>query len=279
MRQAKATADMPPIESTGNRIEINGRAPRIDELAFLAQVNYGHFTSMQVRDRSVRGLGLHLQRLANATRDLFGSELDIDQVRRWIRQILDEDPVSLRITVFSQALDRSFLERPVPADVLIATSPARAPRTQPLRLLSIRHERAVPQIKHVGTFGLFHHWRQARLAGFDDVVFTTVDGEISEGSIWNIGFWDGKRLIWPSAPALPGITMQLLDVRLRANGFETVVRPVFQDQLEGFRCAFTMNSGSVGPMIASIDSQSFDVDGRLMQMLTAAYESQAMEAI
>ena len=279
MNEAKTTTTLLQSESAGSRIEINGRAPRIEELACLAQVNYGHFTSMQVRDRSARGLSLHLQRIAKATRDLFGSELDIEQVRRWMRQILDEAPASLRITVFSQSLDRSFLERPVPADVLIASSPARAARTEPLRLQSIRHERVLPHIKHVGTFGLFHEWRQARLAGFDDVVFTTADGEISEGSIWNIGFWDGQRVIWPSAPALPGITLQLLDSGLRVLGIETVIRPIFLDQMEGFRCAFTMNSGSVGPMVTSIDTQHFEVDGELKKLLAAAYESQSPELI
>lgn len=270
---------MPRRESTGQRIEINGRAPRIDELAVLAQINYGHFTSMQVRDCRVRGLALHLRRLADATQDLFGSRLDIEQVRCWMRQVLDDDPVSLRITVFSQALDRAFLERPVPADVLIATGPVRASRTEPLRLQSIRRERVLPRVKHVGTFGLFHDWRQARLAGFDDVVFTTERGEISEGSIWNIGFWDGQRVIWPSAPALPGITLQLLDAGLHAMGIETVVRPVFVDRLDGIRCAFTINSGSVGPMIKSIDTRPFDVDDSLLPTLMAAYETQMPEPV
>ena len=279
MNQTKTTAPLRPPESAGNRIEINGRAPRVDELAFLAQVNYGHFTSMQVRDRSVRGLALHLQRLANATQYLFGSALDIEQVRRWMRQILDDDPVSLRITVFSQSLDRGFLERPMPADVLIATSPARVARTESLRLQAVRHERVLPQIKHVGTFGLFHEWRQARLAGFDDVLFTSTDGEISEGSIWNIGFWDGQRVIWPSAPALPGITQQLLECGLRAAGIETVKHSVFHDRLGGFRCAFTMNSGSVGPMITSIDSQHFETDLDLVKLLSSAYDSQPMEPV
>ena len=227
----------------------------------------------------MRGLALHLQWLANATQDLLGSELDIEQVRRWMRQLLDDDPASVRITVFSQSLDRAFLERPVPADVLIASSPARAARTEPLRLHAVCHERVLPKIKHVGTFGLFHAWREARIAGFDDVVFTNADGEVSEGSIWNIGFWDGQRVIWPSAPALPGITLQLLDAGLRACGIETVICPVFLDHIERFRCAFTMNSGSVGPMIASIDSQHFEVDADFMKLLCSAYDSRSMEPV
>ena len=263
-----------------SRITLNGRVPELAELAFLAQVNYGHFTSMQVRDRGVRGFALHLQRLVEATRTLFGSELDVDRLRAQVRQILDADEAaSLRITVFSLALDRAQLERPVATDVLLATDAARNPRTSPLRVQSVPHERVLPQIKHAGTFGLFHHWRQARLAGYDDAVFTTAEGEISEGSIWNIGFWDGTRVIWPGAPALPGITLQLLDAGLRANGIETVVRPVHSDRLGEYRCAFTMNSGSVGPMIESIDGHRFAIDDGLMRLLAAAYESQPLEPI
>ena len=266
-------------QSTAGRLLLNGRLPTIDELAFLAQVNYGHFTTMQVRERRVRGFGLHLQRLVTATRELFGSDLDIDQLRVQVRQMLDDEPVSLRITVFSRALDRARPEIPVAADVLIAMSPARSPRNGSLRLRAIRHERSMPHIKHIGMFDLLHLCRQARLAGFDDVVLTTAEGEISEGSTWNIGFWDGQRVIWPSAPALTGITLQLLDRGLRAQGIETVTCPVLGDQLAGFRSAFMVNSGSIGPMIESIDTRGFDVDDEVLRMLAAACESQSMEMI
>jgi branched-subunit amino acid aminotransferase/4-amino-4-deoxychorismate lyase len=262
-----------------DRIELNGRVPDLAELGFLAQVNYGHFTTMQVRDRGARGFSLHLRRLQDATRELFGTELDADRVRDWVRQILDDDAATLRVTVFSLALDRRHLDRPVAVDVLISCGKPASPRTTPLRLKSIHFERTLPRIKHVGTFEQFHHWRQARLGGFDDVVFTTAAGEVSEGSIWNIGFWDGERVIWPQAPALRGITMQLLDQGLSAQGVGTVVRPVALGQLDTFRGAFIVNSGSIGPMIEYIDSQRFEIDVVLMQRLQSAYESRPVELI
>ena len=265
--------------SASARIVLNGREPTLAELAFLAQLNYGHFTTMQVRERRVRGFGLHLQRLAAATRELFDSNLDIDRVRAEVRELLDDEPASLRITVFSRALERNRLERSAAPDVLIATTAPRTPRKGPLRLQSVHHQRVLPRIKHVGMFDLLYLWRQARIAGFDDVVLTTADGEIAEGSTWNIGFWDGRRVIWPAAPALPGITLQLLDAGLRDRGIETVTRPLPCDQLTGFRSAFMVNSGSVGPLIEAIDAQRFDVDDNLLDMLTAAWESQSMEVV
>ena len=66
---------------SAERIELNGGKPDPAALAWLAQVNYGHFTTLQVQQRGARGFRLHLQRLADATRELFGSELDLERVR------------------------------------------------------------------------------------------------------------------------------------------------------------------------------------------------------
>src|SRR3546814_7565563 len=59
-----------------------------------------------------------------------------------------------------------------------------------MRAASFVHERALPHIKHVGTFAQFHLARQARGRGFDDVLFVGSDGRVSEGTVWNVGFWD-----------------------------------------------------------------------------------------
>ncbi|WIX75724.1 hypothetical protein QRX50_30085 [Amycolatopsis carbonis] len=57
--------------------ELNGAEPGAVQLARVLG-GYSHFTAMQVRDGRVRGLDLHLTRLASSTRLLFGSELDLD---------------------------------------------------------------------------------------------------------------------------------------------------------------------------------------------------------
>jgi branched-subunit amino acid aminotransferase/4-amino-4-deoxychorismate lyase len=261
------------------RTEVNGQPADVETLAFMAQVNYGHFTSMQVRDGSVRGLGLHLDRLERATRRLFGSTLDRRCVREWLRRAVAGGSVSARVTVFSRRLDRARLEQPVDVAVLVATTPMRDPDHTPLRVRSIVHERVLPETKHVGTFDLLHHWREARLAGCDDVVFTSAAGEISEGSIWNIGFWDGAAVILPAAPSLPGITVQLVEAGLAAHGIACVRRAVRAGVFDGFGAAFAMNSGNPCRPIASIDGHAFAFDAGFMARLHAAYLSRPMERI
>lgn len=189
----------------------NGRPAQVEDL-LPALVNYGHFTSMQVRGHAVQGLALHLARLSQATRELFGSKLDVVQVQAWMTQALKQagqGDASLRVTVYSRHFDFRNPLAAVPVDVLVAVS-APVALTAPKRVRSVVWQRELPQIKHVGTFGLFAERRAAMAAGFDDVLFVSATGGISEGSTWNLALHDGERLLWPQAPALRGTAEALL---------------------------------------------------------------------
>ncbi|WP_440223050.1 aminotransferase class IV [Dokdonella sp. MW10] len=271
-------ADGEHVPMTIDRIELNGEVADAAALARLAQVNYGHFTSMQVRDGGVRGLDLHLARLDAATRELFGMPLEPDTVRLLLRQAIAGDAdMSLRVTVFSRAFDRTRPERTSAPDVLVAASDPRGPHEAPLRLRAVAHERAAPHIKHVGTFDLFHRVREARLAGADDVLFTTRAGAVSEASIWNVGFRDGARVVWPNAPALHGITQQVITRGLRARGIEVVSREITLDDAKGFRTAFVCNSSTPACAIAAIDGVVLARDEAALELVRAAYASQPLE--
>ncbi|OUL07146.1 hypothetical protein B0X78_19745, partial [bacterium AM6] len=88
-------------------VTCNGATARAEDL-LPALTNYGHFTSLQARGNAVQGLDLHLQRLAKATQELFGSGLDIAQVQAWMAQALQQAgqvDASMRVTVFSRRFD------------------------------------------------------------------------------------------------------------------------------------------------------------------------------
>lgn len=254
-----------------HRIEVNGEPATVDDLRLLAVQNYGHFTSMQVREGGVQGLDRHLDRLRHATRELFGGDLDSDAVRGWMRRAVAGIAAAfLRVNVFSRRFDRDRPCEPVAPDVLVTTAPARTVDAAPLRVRSQRYDREAPHLKHVGTFGLFHQRRIAQRHGFDDALFVGADGAISEGTIWNVGFFDGERVVWPQAPMLRGISMQLLQDGLARSGFPQLVRHVALDELGGFRAAFFTNSGRAVQPIACIDDVGFAVDAGLCERLEAA---------
>ena len=241
-------------------------------LRALALSNYGHFTSMQVRARSVRGLDLHLHRLKSATRELFDATLEDDRIRGAILAALDGeglDDASVRVTVFSRAFDYAHPDRAVPVDVLVSLTPPREADTKPVWVKTYPFQRPLPHLKHIGTFPLFQHRRQARRDGFDDALFVDAKGRISEGSVWNIGFWDGQQVVWPQAEALRGTEEKLLQAGLAEVGVAQRHLPVEARALAGMKAAFAANATGVWP-ISGIDETALRPDPALMEKLAAA---------
>jgi branched-subunit amino acid aminotransferase/4-amino-4-deoxychorismate lyase len=258
-----------------DRIEVNGAPATVADLRLLVQTNYGHFSAMQVANRCVRGLDLHLDRIEHATRELFGSAIDRERVRACLRHAVGarSTPLSLRVNIFSRALNRDRMADMAAPDVLVMTGPPSRAPAAPLRLKSFRYARDLPQVKHVGTFPLFHYRRLAQQAGFDDALFVDGAGLVSEGSIWNIGFSDGVGIVWPDAPRLEGISMQLLQAGLERNGVPSTLRRIALRDIGAMRSAFFTNSGTAVRMVCCIDDIELPVDYDLQARLVTAYES------
>lgn len=260
---------------------LNGVA--VDEAAWrsVALTNYGHFTSLLVRDRAVQGLGLHLQRLADATRELFGTPLDVDRTKGWMRDASGDGEAlqSMRVTVFSRAFNRERPADACDADVLIATTPADTIATPAISVATARYQRDAPQIKHVGTFGLFQQKLLAQRRGYDDVLFVDGNGQISEGSVWNIGFFDDGGVTWPQAEMLDGVSQRLLKRGLEECGVRSTHRPVSSKNLASFRGAFFTNSRRAVVPVKRIDDTNYVVDLRDSEMLQRALATQPWQPL
>jgi branched-subunit amino acid aminotransferase/4-amino-4-deoxychorismate lyase len=265
-------------------IVCNGRRAGAADLVALAMRNHGHFTTMQVRDRAVRGLDLHLARLRDATHELFDAVLDDARVLDGLRQALDfagSGDCTARVSVCAREPARAAQVGPLAADdldVVVALTPPVEPDPRPTRAASVVHERALPHVKHVGTFAQFHFARQARGRGFDDVLFTDAGGRISEGSVWNVGFRDGDAVVWPDAPALRGTCERLLQAGLAEFGVAQRMQPLRLADLAGFRAAFACNSRGVRP-IGAIDGTAFPGDPALAGLLAGALERHAPQPV
>jgi branched-subunit amino acid aminotransferase/4-amino-4-deoxychorismate lyase len=260
---------------------LNGQPASAEDLRALALNNYGHYTSMQMRARAVRGLDLHLQRLHSANRELFDADLDETRVRAAIVAALDAqgiDDASIRVTVFSRDYDYMDPGRASGGDILVTLTPPRSARTQPLRLKSYPFERAMAHIKHVGTFPQLRLRGQALRDGYDDALFIDAAGHISEGSIWNIVFWDGRGMVWPVAPALLGTTERLLQAGLDTLGVPQQQRAVGLADAIGFRAAFATNSAGIQP-VEGIDGDVYAADPAAASLLASALDLQPWQAL
>lgn len=258
------------------RVEIGGAAPGAADLA-AAATSYGHFTAMQVRDGRVRGLRFHLDRLAANTREVFGSELDTDLVRRYVRRLVaGQGDLSVRVIIFSRSSPHDPAMTP---EILVRTAPPRSHVATPMRLRSVSYQRDLPHVKHLGSFGLTHHSRAAVLAGYDDAVFLADDGRISEATIWNVGFLRDGTIVWPEAQVLPGITYLVLEDRLRAAGVPQETRPVYPAELPEFDAMFLTNSATIGRPVASVDDVPLRTSATATELLTTAYEAAPWDEI
>jgi 4-amino-4-deoxychorismate lyase len=253
-------------------VELNGRTPDLAQLHRIATENYGHYTSMQVRDHRVRGLALHLARLADGAEELFGHRIGVAEEHRLlglIRHALGEvRDASVRVTFVPGADEHA------PPEVLVSVSePVPEQPRPPLRVQTVRYERELPEHKHQARMGLNYRLREARLAGFDDALFVGGDGRVREGTSWTVAFWDGAQVVWPDAPVLKGVTMVLLQIAMSINGTPWTLRPVDAEELSGFAAAAAANSHRPAQPIASIDELPLKDDGLLGKTLQAAWDT------
>ena len=252
-------------------IEIDGRSATVAQLSATAPAGYGHFTAMQVRNGRVRGLGLHLARLDAANREMFGAGLDTAAVAAYIRHALGEQTrdASVRVYVY---------EAPDRPTVMVTVRPPGTMAPDVWRLQTVPYQRSLAHIKHIGDFGQGYYGRLANRNGFDEALLTAPDGIICEGSITNIGFSDGTGVLWPEAPALAGITMQILERALAERGVPIRHAPVRVSDLGSFAGAFVTNSHGIAP-VGQVDDLTLPVDEALMSALTQAYESAGWDLI
>ena len=251
-------------------VELNGQAPDLGQLHRIATLNYGHYTSLQVRDHRVRGLALHLSRLADGAEELFGHRIGVAEEHRLLGLIRHAlGPVrdaSVRVTFVPGGDDQA------PPDVLVSVSdPAPDEPGPPLRVQTVRYERELPEHKHQATMGSNFRILQARRAGFDDALLVGQDGRVREGTSWNVAFWDGAQVVWPAAPMLKGVTMVLLQIAMSINGIPWDLRPVDATELSGFAAAAAVSSWCPARPLASIDELPLKDDGLLIGTLAAAW--------
>jgi branched-subunit amino acid aminotransferase/4-amino-4-deoxychorismate lyase len=226
------------------RIETDGRPATAAELF----ATYGHFTAMQVRDGAVQGLSNHLDRLDAAHRELFGRELSGERVRDLVRHAL-ADTADASVRVLLRDAERVSVSVAEPHD----------PPAVPQRLRSVQYLRPFPHLKHLGSFAQLEWARRVRLDGYDDALLTAPDGALAESSIANLGFLrDDGAVVWPDAPQLHGVAMQLAEATTPST--QRVVR---LNDVAAFAGAFLINSIGV-VAVASVDDVPLPEPGPLL---------------
>jgi branched-subunit amino acid aminotransferase/4-amino-4-deoxychorismate lyase len=249
------------------RAELNGRT--VDpEAAHLALGSHAHFTAMQVRAGATRGLAYHLARLDCANRELFGVPVDADRTRELIRHALaGQADASVRVYIYGTG-----------ESILVTVRDPAGPPDSPQRLRSVPYLRPLAHLKYLGGFGYDDHRRRARQDGFDDVLLTGPDGAVAEGGISNVAVLAGSTVVWPDAPHLRGITMQILEAGLADRGLPVRHAPVRLTDLAGFDGMVVTNSHGVAA-VDRVDDLPVPVPPEFLKPLVDIYEAAPWKAV
>lgn len=261
-------------------ILIDGHPATPEDLAHQALVNYGAYTSFRVENGAARGLDLHLARLDEAAVELFGETPGDAKFRRLMAlAVAGRDACWLRVSMFSPEIGHrnpSFVGWP---KVMTVVSPPPPPLASSVRVTAVFYEREAPHLKHLATFGLTRARRAAQAAGFDDALFVDGQGQASEGTLWNIGFVQGDRIVWPQAPMLAGVTQAVIQRGLAQVGLASETRPVSLSEIAAFDAAFLCNSATPVCPINAIDDVAFANDPALLARIEAAWSAQPPQPI
>ncbi|WP_328286839.1 aminotransferase class IV, partial [Streptomyces noursei] len=248
---------------------LNGEPVGVDALKALALTNFGHFTTLRVDDGRVKGLSLHLDRLAADCRTVFDAALDRARVRALLGQAVDGRTGSLavRVTVFDPGLGLARPGADAEPHLLVTCRPVGGPPA-PLRVTTVAYQREMPEVKHVGLFGQLAIRRAAHRAGADDALFVEPGTDVlSEGATWNVGFVDAQgHVVWPAARVLPGVTMRLLQT---VHTWQR--RPVPRTELPRLRAAFATNAAIGVRPLAAVDDVPLDTGHPLLDVLRQRY--------
>jgi branched-subunit amino acid aminotransferase/4-amino-4-deoxychorismate lyase len=182
-------------------------------------------------------------------------------------------------TVYSPAGEFTVAGAEVAPEMLVRTGPASSGPVGPLALAAVEYERILPTIKHVGevakTYFLWHAVEQ----GFDDAAFVDRHGQLSEGSIWNLAFWDGSAVVWPDAKMLVGTTMGILRRQLERMGVPQRVETVTLANVADFAGAVVMNSWTPGVAVNRIGSVRLPDAPTFLNVLHRAYEAEPLTSM
>ncbi|MDP3801032.1 aminotransferase class IV [Brevundimonas sp.] len=261
-------------------LSVDGAPATLDDLTHVALINYGAYTSFRVEDGGVRGLDLHLARLDAEAVELFGEPVGEPRLRALMRTaVAGRGDCWLRVSLFSPGVGPRTPDWTGSPKVMIAASPPPPPLADSVRLEIRAYAREAPHLKHVATFGLIRARRAARAAGFDDAIFVDSAGQVSEGSLWNIGFLSGSEVVWPQAPMLAGVAQSLVQRGLGPSGLTGRTAPVHVDDLRDFDGAFICNSATPACAVVAVGDHGFATSPAMIDRLRAAWGSNPVQPI
>lgn len=195
-----------------------------------------------------------------------------EDIHQWLSCLIsdqEDDTWIVRLMVFPEVSERSCLLLPesfVSSCLAVSLRKAVVWPTS-VYLKTVEYERFLPQVKFGGNLGdALFQTRQARQAGFDDVLWVNTKGHVTESATANFFGVKGQQ-VYTADPArdgcLSGITRHCVLQGLSNLGWEWVQQPLKKSCLAGLDGAFLTNAGSGVVAVAGVDGVDFHCSEQL----------------
>ena len=106
------------------------------------------------------------------------------------------------------------------------------------------------------------------------VQFGAENARLSEGTIWNLAFWDGEAVVWPRADMLDGTMMCTVRRQLQRMGVPQREREIRRADLSSLAGAVVMNSWTPGVAVERIGDTPMPAAPRFLALLLRALDAE-----
>ncbi|MFA9289269.1 MAG: aminotransferase class IV [Weeksellaceae bacterium] len=251
---------------------INGKVVSIGE----AQISltdaefvygFGVYETVKIRNRIIYFLDHHIERLLDSAQQInlqhTFTTVQMTQFVTDLNQELDEQSYNLKIYLYGGKAAKLVM---LPSAPLY---PDRKWYKTGVAVISVQHERWMPQAKTLNMLPSYYYYAQAKAKNAYDTVLIDSEGYLIEGTRTNLYFMQGKTIfIPPMHDVLEGVTLMTILKVAKRNGYTIVEKKVSYDQAREYESMFLSSTSTKIMPIKQLDENiTFIISDELKELM------------
>ncbi len=247
--------------------------PATEAVMPLANIEYaygfGVYESVRVVKSTPLFLTQHLQRLM-ASANVIGLQhvFDMDRIGTWTRDLIthtEADALNLKMLLIGARDAESAQLFIIPLAPLF---PDKRLYQRGATVLTVEHERFLPQAKTLNMLPSYLSYRKAKAAGCYDALYINKAGCITEGTRTNFFAMRGRTMISPPKhEILEGVTLLNVITVAEQHGYDIAYQDIPLAKISEFDGAFLTSTSSKIMPISKIDSLDLKIPEALFELI------------
>lgn len=230
---------------------------------------FGVYESIRVVKGTPLFLTQHLERLEVSAKAIglthtFAEEM----ISTWIRELIThvkDDALNLKILLIGarDAKDAQLFIMP-----LAPLFPDKRLFVRGATVISVQHERYMPQAKTLNMLPSFMAYSKAKAAGCYDALYINHKGNITEGTRTNFFALRGRTLVSPpKAEILEGVTLLNVITVATTNGYDIAYEDIPLATISMYDGAFLTSTSSKIMPLTKIDETNLNIPDALHELI------------